>query len=94
MTGWSDLVTAGLWGVGAGLVTSALGGPINVTVVNESAQRGFMRGLMIALGATAMETVYCGVASAGFAVLFQGSLVRAAMELVFAGGASGSWQDD
>jgi len=81
MTDWSDMLTAWLLGVGAGLVTSALGGPINVTVVNESAQRGFIRGLMIALGATTMEVVYCGVASAGFAVLFQNPVVRAAMEL-------------
>lgn len=81
MTGSDDLLIAGLLGVTAGLVTSALGGPINVTVVNESAQRGFVGGLMVALGATTMEVIYCAIASAGFAALFQGPLVRAAMEL-------------
>lgn len=81
MTDWMDMVSAGLVGVAAGLVTSALGGPINVTVVNESAQRGFLRGLMIALGATSMEVIYCGVASAGFAALFLNPMIRAAMEL-------------
>lgn len=78
---WQDLLTAGALGLGAGFITSALGGPINITVVNESAQRGFLRGLLIALGATAMETLYCGIAFAGFAELFQRPLVRAIMEL-------------
>jgi len=81
MIDWGEMLTAGIVGVGSGFVTSALGGPINVTVVNESAQRGFLRGLMIALGATSMEVVYCGVASAGFAALFQNHVVRAVMEL-------------
>jgi threonine/homoserine/homoserine lactone efflux protein len=82
MAAWLDILTAGLLGLLAGLITSALGGPINITVVNESAQRGFLRGLMVALGATSMEVVYCGIAFAGFAQLFQQPLVRAAMELI------------
>lgn len=82
MTEWQDMLTAGMVGLGAGFLTSALGGPINITVVNESAQRGFLRGLLIALGATTMETLYCALAFAGFAGLFQRPLVRAVMELV------------
>lgn len=81
MTEWQDIITAAAVGIGAGFITSALGGPINITVVNESAQRGFLRGLMIALGATAMELVYCAAAFAGFAELFQRPIVRAVMEL-------------
>ena len=81
MTEWQDMLTAGAVGLGAGFLTSALGGPINITVVNESAQRGFLRGLLIALGATSMEIVYCAAAFAGFAELFQRPLVRAIMEL-------------
>lgn len=81
MTDWQDIITAAAVGIGAGFITSALGGPINITVVNESAQRGFSRGLLIALGATAMEIVYCAAAFAGFAELFQRPLVRAIMEL-------------
>ncbi|MBN8248553.1 MAG: LysE family transporter [Verrucomicrobia bacterium] len=81
MTDWQDILTAAAVGIGAGFITSALGGPINITVVNESAQRGFFRGLLIALGATAMELVYCAAAFAGFAELFQRPLVRAIMEL-------------
>lgn len=81
MTEWQDMLTAAAVGLGAGFLTSALGGPINITVVNESAQRGFLRGLLIALGATTMEVLYCLLAFAGFAELFQRPLVRAVMEL-------------
>ena len=81
MTSGHDMLMAELLGVSAGLLTSALGGPINVTVVNESAQRGSQRGLLIALGATSMEVIYCGIASAGFAALFERPMIRAAMEL-------------
>ena len=81
MPDWQDMLIAGLLGLAAGFITSALGGPINLTVVNESAQRGFLRGLLIALGATTMEVLYCAVAFAGFAQLFQRPLVRAGMEL-------------
>ncbi|MBX3733374.1 MAG: LysE family transporter [Verrucomicrobiae bacterium] len=82
MTAWQDWIISGAVGLGAGLITAALGGPINITVVNESAQRGFLRGLLIALGATSMEVLYCGLAFAGFAELFQRPVVRASMELV------------
>lgn len=77
----SELGTSGGWGLLAGFVTSALGGPINVTVVNESATRGFRGAFIMAVGAVLMETIYCGVAFAGFAQLFQIQVVRAAMEL-------------
>ncbi len=77
----SELATSGGWGLLAGFVTSALGGPINVTVVNESATRGFRGAFIMAVGAVLMETIYCGVAFAGFAQLFQIQMVRAAMEL-------------
>ncbi|MCW5556602.1 MAG: LysE family transporter [Verrucomicrobiae bacterium] len=82
MNEWQDIITAAAVGLGAGFITSALGGPINITVVNESAQRGFLRGLMIALGATTMEILYCAAAFAGFAELFEEPIVRAGMELV------------
>jgi threonine/homoserine/homoserine lactone efflux protein len=77
----SELLTTGLLGLLAGFITSALGGPINVTVVNESAQHGFRRAFIMAIGAVLMETIYCVIAFAGFAQLFQIRLVRAAMEL-------------
>jgi threonine/homoserine/homoserine lactone efflux protein len=77
----AELLTAGLLGLLAGFITSALGGPINVTVVNESAQNGFRRAFIMAIGAVLMETIYCVVAFAGFAQLFQIRMVQAMMEL-------------
>lgn len=65
----------------AGLITSALGGPINVTIVNESARNGFLRAFMIAAGAVVMETIYCGIAFAGFSSFFLSRNVQAAMQL-------------
>lgn len=77
----TDLLTASSLGLLAGFITSALGGPVNVTVVNESASSGFRSAFIMAVGAVLMETIYCAVAFAGFAQLFQIQIVRAAMEL-------------
>jgi threonine/homoserine/homoserine lactone efflux protein len=77
----TEMLTAGGFGLLAGFITSALGGPVNVTVVNESATRGFRGAFIMAMGAVLMETLYCVAAFAGFAQLFQIQFVRAAMEL-------------
>jgi threonine/homoserine/homoserine lactone efflux protein len=77
----TEMLTAGGLGLLAGFITSALGGPVNVTVVNESATRGFRGAFIMAVGAVLMETLYCVAAFAGFAQLLQIQLVRAAMEL-------------
>lgn len=79
---WEDLALSGSLGLLAGFITSALGGPINVTIVNESATRGFRHAFLIATGAVLMETVYCLVAFAGFGSLFESRTVQAAMQLV------------
>ena len=81
MTDWQELpMDAGL-GILAGFITSALGGPINVTIVNESARSGFLRAFLIAAGAVLMETIYCVVAFAGFSSLFLSHTVQAVMQL-------------
>lgn len=82
MVDWIDMVGAAIWGLLTGLVTAALGGPINVTVINEAAQHGFRRALVIASGAVLMESLYCAAAFAGFANLFELRTVQAAMELI------------
>lgn len=70
-----------LLGLLSGFVTSMPGGPVNVTLVNEGARRGLVWALFIGLGAVVMEAVYCTLAFAGFAQLFQSKTIRAAMEL-------------
>lgn len=56
-------------------------GPINVTIINEGARRGFRWAVMIGLGAVVAELIYCTIAFAGFASFFGNRLVKAFMEL-------------
>lgn len=81
MTDWQELYLSLSLGLLAGFLTSALGGPINITIVNESARGGFLRAFLIAAGAVVMETIYCAIAFAGFGSLFQTHTVQAAMQL-------------
>lgn len=68
-------------GIVAGFVTSMPGGPVNVSIVNEGARKGLVRALFIGLGAVAMEAIYCTLAFAGFAQIFEHRTIRAVMEL-------------
>ena len=81
-----DFVTTYLWpalaGAVCGFVSAVPVGPINLTILNEGARRGFAWGLLIGLGATLMEAIYCVVAFASFAQLFTAPLIKAAMELM------------
>ena len=81
-----DVAATYLWPAFAGAICGFLSavpvGPINLTILNEGARRGFAWGLLIGLGATLMEAIYCVVAFAGFAQLFTAPLIKAAMELV------------
>ena len=74
-------VTAVMLGVVAGFVASMPGGPVNATILGESAAKGIRWALFVGLGAVLMEAVYCAVAFAGFSQLFESRLVRATMEL-------------
>jgi len=56
-------------------------GPVNLTIINEGAQRGFKWALLIGLGAATMEVVYCSVAFAGFSSFFDRHLVEAVMKV-------------
>jgi threonine/homoserine/homoserine lactone efflux protein len=77
----SPIVTAGLTGLISGLLLSIPVGPVNLTIMNEGARRGFFWAAMIGLGATVMEVIYCTIAFTGFASLLSGRVVKAAMEL-------------
>jgi threonine/homoserine/homoserine lactone efflux protein len=75
------LLLAGLTGFLAGIVLCIPVGPINLIILNEGARRGFRWAMMIGLGATLMEIIYCLIAFTGFASFFQKGMVKAAMEL-------------
>jgi threonine/homoserine/homoserine lactone efflux protein len=75
------ILLAGVTGLISGLLLSIPVGPINLTILNEGARRGFRWAALIGLGATVMEVLYCFLAFTGFASFFSRGYVKAAMEL-------------
>ena len=76
------ILFAGLAGfVSAALFSSIPVGPINLTILNEGSRRGFRWAMLIGLGASTMESIYCTLAFTGFSSLFNDNLVKAAMQL-------------
>jgi threonine/homoserine/homoserine lactone efflux protein len=77
----TPLLIAALTGFLSGLLLSIPVGPINLTILNEGARRGFKWAAMIGLGATAMEVIYCFIAFTGFASFFERGLIKAGMQV-------------
>src|SRR5213596_1968271 len=75
------LAFAGMTGFLSGLLLSIPVGPINLTIINEGARRGFYWAFMIGMGATAMEVIYCFIAFTSFGSIFTKPYIKAAMEL-------------
>ena len=82
MANLSDYLVAAFTGFVSGFLVSIPVGPINISIVNEGARRGFGWAFLIGLGATIMEVIYCAIAFAGFTPLFDSRVVKATMELV------------
>jgi threonine/homoserine/homoserine lactone efflux protein len=78
----SPILAAALTGFLSGILLCIPVGPINLTIINECARHGFLRGLMIGIGASLMEVIYCAMAFTGFASFFSRGYVKAAMELI------------
>src|SRR3954464_8633848 len=81
MPAFQDIALAAATGFLSSLILSIPVGPINLTIMNEGARRGFYWAFMIGLGATAMEVIYCFVAFTGFSSFFQRGYIQASMEL-------------
>jgi threonine/homoserine/homoserine lactone efflux protein len=75
------LLLAGITGFISGILLCVPVGPINLTILNEGARRGFRWALMIGLGATVMEVIYCFAAFTSLASFFTRGYVKAVMEL-------------
>lgn len=82
MDQFADLSLACLTGFISGFLVCIPVGPINVSIINEGAKRGFLWAFLIGLGAMVMDVIYCGLAFAGFSSLFNSKILRAAMELL------------
>jgi threonine/homoserine/homoserine lactone efflux protein len=76
------LLLAVLTGFLSGFILSVPVGPVNLTIINKGARYGLHWAVMIGLGASAMEVIYCTLAFTGFASFFTGRVVNAAVELV------------
>jgi threonine/homoserine/homoserine lactone efflux protein len=70
-----------LTGFVSGFILSVPVGPVNLTIVNEGARRGLLWAALIGFGAVAMEAIYCALAFTGFAVLFEGHVIKGIMEV-------------
>jgi threonine/homoserine/homoserine lactone efflux protein len=75
-------IIACLTGFIFGFLVSFPVGPINLTILNEGARRGFRWALLIAAGAVLMETIYCTLAFMGISTLIAAQWVKAAVELI------------
>ena len=75
------ILISALAGFVSGLLLSIPVGPVNLTIMNEGAQRGFKHAALIAIGALTMELTYCAIAFTGFATFLQADYVQSAMEL-------------
>ncbi len=82
MLSQSTILLAGVTGFISGLLLSMPNlGPVNLAIINEGARRGFIQGMLVGLGASAMELIYCAIAFTGFSSLFDNRVVRASMEV-------------
>ena len=77
-----SLLLAGLTGFISGVLLSFPPGPVNLTILNEGAQRGFKRAALVGLGATVMEVIYCFIAFTSLASFFTQGYVKPAMQLL------------
>lgn len=89
----SPIFIAALAGFFTALLLSSIPvGPINLTIINQGAQRGFKWAFLIGFGASVMELIYCSLAFTGWSSFFDSHTVKAAMEvfsftfLIFLGG--------
>jgi len=77
----STILLAGITGLISGLLLSMPIGPVNLSIINEGACRGFVRGMLVGLGASVMELIYCTIAFTGFSSFFDDRVVKASMEV-------------
>ena len=76
------ILLAGLTGFISGFLLCIPVGPINLTIINEGARRGFRWAALIGLGASVMEVIYCTVAFTSFSTFFTANkFLKAGMEV-------------
>ena len=81
MTELTPILLSALTGFVSGFLLSVPVGPVNLTIINEGARRGFKWAVRIGLGASVMDVVYCTVAFTGFSSFFGSPIVKTSMEV-------------
>ncbi len=81
MLDWHSILVAAAVGFVFSLMMSCVPGPINLTILNDGAQRGFKWAMLVGLGASVMEAIYCTIAFTGFSSFFDHRVVKATMEV-------------
>jgi threonine/homoserine/homoserine lactone efflux protein len=77
----SPILLALFTGFVAGLLLSMPVGPVNLTILNEASRRGFVSGMLVGLGASSMELIYCAIAFTGFTQFFEVQIIKTSMEV-------------
>ena len=75
------ILLSALTGYVSGLLLSMPIGPVNLTIINEGARRGFKWAVLIGLGAATMDAIYCTIAFTGFSSYFGIRIVKTSMEV-------------
>ena len=75
------ILLSALTGFISGLLLSMPVGPVNLTIINGGAQRGFKWAMLIGLGAATMDVIYCTIAFTGFSSFFGIRMVKTSMEV-------------
>lgn len=81
MTELQAILFSALTGYLSGFVLSMPVGPVNLTLINGAAQRGFKYAVLIGLGAATMDMIYCTIAFTGFSSFFGIRIVKTSMEV-------------
>jgi len=76
-----SILLSTLTGFVSGLLLSMPVGPVNLTIINEGARRGFKWAVLIGLGAASMDVIYCTIAFTSFSSFFKVRMVKASMEV-------------
>lgn len=75
------ILLAALTGFIAGLLLSMPVGPVNLTILNMASRRGAGAGILVGLGASSMELIYCAIAFTGFSQFFEVKMIKTLMEV-------------
>jgi len=77
----TSILIAAPTGFFIGALLSMPVGPVNLTIINGAAQRGFKYAMLIGLGAATMDMIYCTIAFTSFSSFFYIPIVKTSMEV-------------